>query len=248
MISKFTYLVCFYFGPRGNTKYNDILEQDKFFFVDRHLQFLKSYKNNDIEKIIFVINNTANNNVEEITSYLAEKTEEISDDIEFVLLFRDNKYFSYGAWNDAIIEDLQSECDESSYYFCLEDDYIPSSTNFLSPFIDRCTEQTPYVCCKAIIDHPDYIDHPSMSVGLHLKSACKNVYDKNKFVFLVDGDNSYPNAWRVQQTFYKPFLDMGYGITDILDSYASPFLCSATNEIKMFGNENFEVLIEPIVP
>ena len=61
MTSKFTYLVCFYFGPRGNTKYNDILEQDKFFFVDRHLQFLKSYKNNDIEKIIFVINNTTNN-------------------------------------------------------------------------------------------------------------------------------------------------------------------------------------------
>lgn len=81
-----------------------------------------------------------------------------------------------------------------------------------------------------------------------LNRACKNVYDKNKFVFLVDGDNSYQNAWRIQQTFYKPFLDMEYGITDILDSYSSPFLCSTTNEVKMFGNENSKVLIEPIVP
>ena len=248
MTSKITYLVCCYFGPRSNVKYNSILQENKFFFAEKHLEFLKSYKNNDIEKIIFVVNKTANDDVDEITSYFSEKIKEISDDIEFVLLFRDNRYFSYGAWNDAIVEDLQSENDESSYYFCLEEDYIPSSSDFLSPFIDRCNEQTPYVCCKAITNHLNYIDHPSISNGLYLKSSCKKVYDKNKFVFLVDGDNSYQNAWRIQQTFYKPFLDMGYGITDILDSYSSPFLCSTTNEVKMFGNENSKVLIEPIVP
>lgn len=246
MTSKFTYLVCCYFGARANQKYNSAMKENKFVLVEKHIEFLKSYSNDDIEKVIFVINKTENDDVDEITSYFSEKSEQILGDIEFVLLFRDNKFFSYGAWNDAIVEDLQSEDDESSYYFCLEDDYIPSSSNFLPPFIERCNEKTPYVCCKAVINHPGYIDHPSMSVGLYLKSSCKNVYDKNKFVFLVDGNNSYENAWRIQQTFYKPFIDMGYGITDILDSYSSPFLCSSTNEVKMFGEENSEVLVEPI--
>lgn len=247
MTSKFTYLVCFYFGKRANQKYNSELEKNKFFFVEKHFEFLKSYDNNNIEKVIFVINKTANDNTDEITSYFSEKSQEISDNIEIVLLIRENKFFSYGAWNDAIVEDIESGENESSYYFCLEDDYIPTSNNFLSPFIDRCNEKTPYVCCKAVTNNPDYFDHPSISVGLYLKLSCKNVYDQNKFVFLVGGDNSYENAWKIQQTFYKPFLDMGYGITDILDYYSSPFLCSSTNNVKMFGKENSEILVEPIV-
>lgn len=246
MNSKFTYVTCCYFGIRANQKYNAQLEKNKFFFVEKHFEFLKSYKNNDIEKIIFVVNKTENDNIDEITSYFSKKSEEISDDIEFVLLFRDNKFFSYGAWNDAIVEDLEHEEDESSYYFCLEDDYIPSTNHFFQPFASRCNEKTPYVCSKAVINHSVYIDHPSMSVGMFLKSSCKNVYNKNKFVFLVDGNNTYENAWRIQQTFYKSFLDMGYGITDILDSYSSPFLCSSTNEVKIFGKENAESLVEPI--
>lgn len=247
MTSKFTYLVCCYFGPRANQKYNSILAENKFALIEKHLDFIKKYKKKDLVKVIFVVNQTKGDNVEEITSYFSKKSEEISDDIEFVLLFRENRFFSYGAWNDAIVEDLQGDIDNSSYYFCLEDDYIPSSNTFIKPFINKCSEETPYICSKAVVDHPEYPDHPSMSVGLFLKTACQNVYKKNNTVFLVDGDNSYQNAWRIQQTFYMPFLEYGYGIADILDNYSFPFLCSSTNEIKIFGKEESEILIEPIV-
>lgn len=243
---KFTYLSCFYFGPRANAKYNSFLKLNKFFFIDKHINFLKKYQHNNIEKIIFVVNQTPTDDIDEITSYISMRSEEIPDNIEFVLMFRDNKFFSYGAWNDAIVEDLQHENDESSYYFCLEDDYLPTNENFIFPFVEKCNQETPYVCSKAVVGHSDYRDHPSISNGLFLKSACKNVMTKYNSVFYVNGNTTYENAWRIQQTFYNLFLDMGYEITDILDSHSSPFLCSVTNEIKMFGEEKYEALIGPI--
>ena len=109
MTSKFNYLVSFYFGPRGNENYNKRLKDNKFFFAEKHIDFLKNYSKNNIEKVIFVVNLTPSDNQEEITNFFAENSSKISDDIEFDLIFRDNYGFSYAAWNEGIIEDLQKE-------------------------------------------------------------------------------------------------------------------------------------------
>ena len=247
IVKKCNYLVPFYFGPRMNEQYNKKMKKNKFIFADKHFEFLQKYKGNNIEKVVLIVNQIYNDDPTEIQEYFSSKSEEISDDIEVNLIFRENSHFSYGAWNHAIIDDLNSQNEDSQYYFCFEEDYIATSDDFILPFMEKCTKEIPYICSKSVVGEPNYPDHPSMSIGIFLKEACKKVYEKNGYVFLLEGDNSYTSAWNIQKNFYKTFTDMGYGISDLLEDYTFPFLCSATNEVKKFGNDNNEILIEPIL-
>lgn len=249
MTSKFNYLVSFYFGTRGNENYNVRLNDNKFFFAEKHIEFLESYSEKNIEKVIFVVNLTSRDNQEEITNFFAENSSKISDDTEFDLIFRQNYGFSYAAWNEGIIDDLQKECGEAEYYMCLEDDYMLRTDTSVLPIIERCNEVTPYVCCSAVVDHPDYMDHSSVSVGIFHKDSCRKVYEnKENPFYIVNGNNDYPHAWKIQQTFYKNFLDMGYKITDFLDEYSCDFLYTGSNEVKTFGELDTDRLIVPIMP
>lgn len=249
MTSKFNYLVSFYFGLRGNEKYNIQLKDNKFFFAEKHIEFLENYSEKNIEKVIFVVNLTSNDNQEEITNFFAENSSKISDDIEFNLIFRNNYGFSYAAWNEGIIDDLQKEDGEAEYYLCLEEDYMLRTDTSVLPMIKRCNEVTPYVACSAVIDHPNYIDHASFSVGIFHKDSCRKVYEeKGDPFYIIDGNNDYSHAWKIQETFYKNFLEIGYKITDFLDEYSCDFLYTGSNEVKTFGDVNTEKLVVPIMP
>lgn len=229
-------------------EYKNLLLQNKFYFAEKHIEFLSSYPNNDLEKIIFLVNQRPEDDVNEIQSFFDLKAKELKEKFDFTLTFRENKNISYGAWNDAICTDLQTT-GKSEYYFCLEDDYIPSKNNFIYPFIEKCNEKTPYVCCKAVYDNHSVGAYASVSNGLFLKSACENVYKKNQSVFsLTNKDEySYSDACSIQETFYRLFLEMGYDIIDIFDRYFIPFFESDTGRIKKIGNENNPTLIEPIL-
>tara|TARA_B100000902_G_scaffold377021_1_gene408834 strand:+ start:442 stop:1191 length:750 start_codon:yes stop_codon:yes gene_type:complete len=249
MTSKFNYLVSFYFGPRGNENYNARLKDNKFFFAEKHIEFLENYSQNNIDKVIFVVNLTPNDNQEEITNFFAENSSKISDDIEVNLIFRDNYGFSYAAWNEGIIDDLQNEDGEAKYYMCLEEDYMLKTDTSVLPMIERCNEVTSYVASFAVIDHPNYSDHPSFSTGMFYKDSCRKVYEEKENPFyIINGSNNYPHAWKIQQTFYKNFLDTGHKITDFLDEYSCDFLCTGSNELKTFGESNTERLIVPVMP
>jgi hypothetical protein len=249
MTSKFNYLVSFYFGPRGNENYNARLRQNKFFFAEKHIEFLENYSEKNIEKVIFVVNLTPKDSQEEITNFFAENSSKISDEIEFDLIFRDNYGFSYAAWNEGIIDDLQKESGEAEYYMCLEEDYMLKTDTSILPIIERCNEVTSYVACSAVVNHPDYPDHASFSEGMFYKESCRKVYEeKGSPFYIINGNNDYPHAWKIQETFYKNFLDMGYKITDFLDGYSCDFLYTGSNELKTFGESNTEKLIVPIMP
>ena len=69
MTSKFNYLVSFYFGPRNNKNYNARLEENKFFFAEKHIEFLENYSEKNIEKVIFVVNLTPKDSQEEIENF-----------------------------------------------------------------------------------------------------------------------------------------------------------------------------------
>lgn len=249
MSSKFNYLVSFYFGPRGNENYNNKLKENKFFFAEKHIEFLKNYSLDNIEKIIFVVNLSSKDNQEEITEFFSQRSSEISDYIEFILIYRHNDGFSYGAWNEAIIDDLNKEDGQSEYYMCFEDDYIFNDETSILPIIERCDEKNSYVACMAVIDHPNHINHPAFSVGMFCKKSCKKVFEKfGSPFFITDGNNDYPHSWKLQETFYKNFLDMGYQITDFLDEYSCDFLYTGSNEIKTFGKSDSKKLVIPIIP
>lgn len=254
MSRQFAYIVPFYFGERMVTQrvqsYTECLSKNKFYFAEKQIEFLNSCQNKDLKKVIFLVNQRLEDDVDEIGSFFRENTKEISKKFNFSLIFRENKNVSYGAWNDAICSDIILNDEEIYYYFCLEDDYIPSKDDFVYPFIERCNEKTAYVCCKAVYDeHPHVSEYASVSNGLFLKSACKKVYEENKIVFSLTNKNqyTYSDACDNQVLFYRLFLQMGYRITDIADSYYVPFFESDNGMIKKIGAVDKETLIEPIL-
>ena len=251
---SFAYVVAFYFGERLATqrlpKYAEGLSKNKFYFAEKHIEFLNSYSGSDLKKVIFLINQRPEDDVEEIQSFFEKNTKEISSKFNYSFSFRENKDISYGAWNDAICKDLEINDEDIEYYFCLEDDYLPTRDTFVDPFIERCNEETPYVCCRAVHgEHSTISSYASISNGLFLRSACKKVYEANKTLFLLTNRNeyTYADACDNQVMFYKLFLDMGYSMSDIVDTYFVPFFEADTARIKEFGKEGGETLIEPIL-
>ena len=55
----FDYIVCFYFGERRVNITNSLLLSDRYFFVKKHLDFIKNNETvlNDINNVVLVINN-----------------------------------------------------------------------------------------------------------------------------------------------------------------------------------------------
>jgi len=246
MTSKVNYLVTFYFGSRNNNDYNSEIGQGKFFFPEKHFEFLEKYPHDNLGKVIFVINMTRHDNKDEIENYFRENSSRISDDVEFTILFRENTQFCYGGWNDGIMDDLNGESD-SEYYFCIEEDYILADYDSMLPMIERCKGDVAYVCSHSVNDHPNHIDHASHVEGVLSREACKNVYKKyGSPLFIIDGNNDYPHAWKIQETYFKYHLEMGYKITDYLDEYSSDFLDTGSMSIRTFGDKNTKRLIVPI--
>ena len=249
-MGKVNYLVTFYFGSRNNQDYNNEIEGGKFFFPEKHFEFLEKYSYDNIEKVIFVINMTMNDNQEEIENYFKENSNRISDDVEIRLLFRDNTHFSYGGWNDGILDDLE-EGSNADYYFCVEEDYILADENSIFPMIERCTGDVAYVCSNfqsgSINPDPNYIDHASHPQGIISRDSCQKVYEKfGSPLYMIDGNNDYPHAWKIQETYFKYHLEFGYKITDYLDKYSSDFLDTGSMSIRTFGDKDTKRLIVPI--
>lgn len=246
MSSKVNYLVTFYFGSRNNKDYTTKIGKGKFFFPEKHLEFLENYPHDNIAKVIFVINMTPYDNQEEIENYFRENSSRISDNIEFRLLFRNNTQFCYGGWNDGIADDIE-EGSDSEYYFCIEEDYILADYDSMFPMIERCKGDVAYVCSHSVNDHPNHIDHASHVEGILSREACKKVYEEfGSPFYMIDGNNDYPHAWRIQETFFKYHLEMGYKITDYLDEYSSDFLNTGSMSIRTFGDKETKRLIIPI--
>ena len=66
----FDYIVCFYFGRRRVKTTNSLLLSDRYFFVKKHLNFIKNNEKvlNDINNIVLVINNSNDEDLKLVTN------------------------------------------------------------------------------------------------------------------------------------------------------------------------------------
>ena len=235
------YICCFYFGPRQNKRYSEKLKKDPCYFLDKHISFLKTC-NNDVKSATFVFNVDDNDPIINLLEKYFSSYVPMDVDVEFCI--RKNAGFSYGAWGDIIQKKLHSNID---YFFIIEDDYLPSCSNFYEPFVSKCSDQHPYVCSKVIGScRESNLPHASISNGLLKKDVCEKVYDVNGRVFDINLGKTYVSAYQNQLFFYRLFQNLGYGMTDIIDEYKVPFMISDTNKATIFGNVEKLVLINPI--
>lgn len=249
MDMKFDYVVSFYFGARNNKQYTDRVSSNKYFFVEKHVEYLSTCNKDNLRKVVFCFNLTSKDNPKEIEEIIENKFKTI--DVEVVCFFRHNTGFSYGAWNEYIILSIE-ESDQPDYYFCIEEDYISNHQDSIEIFISKCNKEYSYICCKSVSPDTEegkgYPPHASIPHGVFFANSCKQVYDKHNTVFYINSlDNNYEAAWDTQINLYQYFTEDGYKIGDILDEYRVDFLCSLTNEVKIFGDETKLSLIVPIL-
>lgn len=193
----------------------------------------------EITEATFVINGGAPQELFDFVQRYAPKHIKVS------CVSRPNVGFSYGAWNDVIYKNIKNG-NKHDYYFMIEDDYIPKRPDFYKPFVDACTDNTPFVCSWISMS---YRKHAGISNGIIQGKACERVIEKHNKLFNIIGDDrsEYADAYATQTKYYSYFHELNYDLTDISDKYYIPFHESSNDSIINYGKLDGETLIGPIL-
>lgn len=227
------YIIAFYLSDRMSRLYSDYTRKNKFYFLEKHIEFLN--KGTDIDLVTFVFNVDDFSVVDEI----AKKILTSNIQFKYEVVIRYNTGFSYGAWNEVINKNIK----KFDYYFISEDDYIPTIKNFYKPFIDKLSDNAPYV---AFMTSEEIKRHASFSIGVFKGDACCKVYEKYNKVFKIIETKEYRDAYTNQIDFFDYFRDFDYTIENIIDEYKLPYMDSSKNSITYYGKKDNPVLFIPI--
>ena len=186
------YIIAFNISEHRAPSYVSKFEDDPLFFIRIHKEFLDTCGGTHISMGTFVINDDLEKETKEkITQLVAECK------IPTTVVFRENSAFSYGIWNDTIINTI----DDYNYFFMIEDDYVPDAKDFYVPFVERTNDDTPYVC-GLMLYQPTHAAH---SNGIVSQKACKKVMEINESLFdELIGENKH-SAIHTQLFFLRNF-------------------------------------------
>jgi diamine N-acetyltransferase len=234
-----TSIIACWLGDRRSSYYNNIKKIDKFYFIKMQLLFHNIFLKNKINKILFVINLSYDDSAEE----LINEIKKLKSKIYFEVIFRDNKNFSYGAW-DAGIENEIFNNTNSDYFLLLEDDYVPCSENTCNYFLNKITDNVGVVCSLySKIDLNE--EHAAISNCFVTKNSfiiTKNLFKKG---FCLNNGNNYSSAQDNQINFLKN-IKKNFNILDLSEECCFPFYDLNYNKILFYGNSNKEQIIFPL--
>lgn len=240
-MNTINYIPVFYYGARMHPMYNSEIQQNKFYMVDKQIEALNLY-HGGITLVTLAFNLDDLADIPVIEQEIKKRENNIK--FKYELFFRQNKGTSYGAW-DAVIK---KNVDNFDYFFVTEDDFVPAANNFYQPFIDRCKDEIAYVCMYANKDWTHLgVPHAAIPHGVVRGTACKEVLSKQGNLFKIYTHvNSYELYYKIQVEFFEYFIRQGYVISDITDSYCSPYMDSRTQTIIIYGSEKNPVLFKPV--
>jgi|TARA_B110001450_G_scaffold251131_1_gene270803 hypothetical protein len=232
------YIVACYLG---NRRANNSINTK---FVNNHLKFLKTSK--EINKATFVFNKS--NHIDEDKIVNKVKT------LGYNVLVRENKGFSYGAWEEVL--SMDDNLSKYKYSFLIEDDYNPVHPNFISYFIKKVQKDTIFVASKIAIDPKKFeiggnraYVHAAVSNGLLV-----NKHIDVEEIFSIEREdipNSYGNLGAPnQRNFLSKYTDFinelkMVDITDIAHTLFFKIEHPIGDRILTFGNPDLPLLIEP---
>lgn len=250
-MKKFDYIVAFYLGNRRSTFYNTLGKENKLFLIQQHIKYLQTQPEG-LNNIYFVFNTDGS------TSHLSEEVETYikTFPLDINVIFRNNINFSYGAWEEVIIENINNST-TSDYAFLIEDDYIPTSLDSIKPFIEKMQkdENIGYVAqlvssnASAKTRNDGNIHHhAAISNGLVNYSAAKDALDKYSSVFKLNpSKRDYDGGIWNQVHFLNYIITSDYLLLGMEDKYLQPFYELRLEDIIFYGNKKGKILITPIL-
>ncbi|MHA2038744.1 MAG: hypothetical protein ACW98X_20115 [Promethearchaeota archaeon] len=221
------YIIASYLGPRRRGGPH---EKNCLTYIKEHVNLLKRSKSKNIFPT-FVFNGSR------------DKEEEIKNclgNLRCQVIFRPNVGFSYGAWEEAIINNLSYDY---KYFFLIEDDYIPTNLSSLKEFEKSIENENDTVagCFSLYTNLGGHKKHAAISNGILKAEACRNVLQNNS-IFEIVNDNNYISGEINQVNFLNMFLAKGYTFKDMSQNYS--FIFYDGNCDKKYGNG--KTLVRPI--
>lgn len=248
------YVVAVYLGPR---RLNHGL--DPFHFTRQHLKFLQ---NSNCTQVTFVCNQYEY----QYDKWLPIIVHEANLPMPANVVFRNNIDCSYGAWEYAVIQQINQNFD---YHFLIEDDFIPTNQNFAHHFIQKMKPNVAYTCSKLFL-HPL---HPAVSNGLLSHQIAQKMFQEKRKIFklnhavgtskpIVVGIRGVPwplpNHRRIQRGldysacernqmhFLDFFKEKGYDLDHVADLMSVPFKHHFQQIHQDYGSELLPPAIVPM--
>lgn len=233
------YIISCYFGKRRSELYNNYTINDRFCVVKKHLEILNELNLQDL--IVSLSINKENDDVDD-KSLISNIDISFYPNLKFnSILVRENKDYSYGAWNAYLIKSITHK-EQYENVFIIEDDYVPVDKDFINIFKCKINHVNKFICQQVFNDNPQR--HCAISNGLLDYDTAKDIYKKTGTVFCLHGATDYGNAEMNQVNFTKYLQDAGYDFSDVSDITHNLFL--SINDIRHYGNFNEKTIIKPI--
>lgn len=222
------YIISFYNGKRRHYGRETYWRT----FLDTHIEFIK---NNmiDIGMVTFCISWSNDNNDYVDDKEMIGYIESLDLPFNYEIYTRVNGGFSYGAFSEIIEKNHK----DYQYSFIIEDDYIPTSPDFMGYFLRKLEGSVVYVPCL-------YKDsHASICNGMINN---KLLIDNIRLLGEYEGTDYQGGGFKNQLKFMTGYGKLGYTFDDITDVAHTEFL-DGDKKIKKYGNENGPLIMKPIL-
>lgn len=235
--------LCAVFGDRDPSV---TAEEHALTVVTKHLNAIQASKETRVAECVFVVN-TEDERLVGVTRELEPNNPHPAWIERIQIVFRRNHGYSYGAWKAVIdLEEIQRDFDVA---FLIEDDYVPSTPQFLDIFLTKMTPRTGFVA--QVAEHVACMapHHAAVSNGLlslaairHCKATCGTTlviypHHLDRSGYLVGTEN--------QITFLAGVESCGFTVDDIADVASVPFFDTSTNSVYERGKADAVAPLSP---
>ena len=228
---KVNYVISNYLGDR---RFAPKLKDDVLFYAKAYCKYFQDNKFDSISKVTFVLNRS---NDKERDNKFIDYIKKVKLNVEHEIIVRDNKGFSYGAWQEVVGKNKDFD-----YHFLMEDDYIPTNNKIIDYFLaEMKSDSVVYVCCI-------YTEgHCAMSGGL-LNTKIVNKETRINSDMILNSEtklsDSYVDGVHNQRIFLKNFEELGYKINDLKDKRW--LFVNHIGHITQHGNLEGDVILKPL--
>lgn len=193
---KLNYVVTCFMGER---RLKTVSEPE--YFIRKHLNFLQDHKS-DVARVTLILN-TDNSEEEDRLRKVVSEFEPYYTELK--IMVRENKGFSYAAWNH-VMNDCIENNEGFTEYFLLEDDYVPATVDFIEKYESKIDDRTGYVCQRisnlTLGNLFNFPIHPGVSCGLMPAKPAEEAYKEFGSVLVTFETNTYDAESLDAQTYF----------------------------------------------
>lgn len=233
-------IINFWFGDRRRSP--PIYNEDRLIYIKTQIEYLRLYQNN-LKTIYF------NFNVEtehyDLLNKALKLVPKYINGSEIITNIRGNKDFSYGAWNDITLKEIENY----EYFIYLEDDYFFTQDNWDEYLIRKYNtkEDIGFLSMGVRPHHNPHFRFLFHSIGISSRKSLKKVIENSKDLIGQSSyeENNYHSGESLQNIWGRLYSEVGLINYDVREDYQVEFgLTDRPEDVWRLWEWNKNILIK----